>query len=315
MKRAGYWLLAACLLLATSGCAPQSKEPEDGDRLRVVATIFPPYDFARQITVGLADITMLLPPGAESHSFEPTPQDMAAIQAADVFICIGGPSEAWVRRILESMDAGPGRVVSLLELVETVEEERVEGMQEEEGHAGEEDPELDEHVWTSPANARIIAAALADVLCQADPANAQAYRDNAAAYDAQLAALDADYAQAVAQGRRKTLVFGDRFPFRYLADAYGLAYRAAFPGCAAQAEPSAATVAYLIDTVKREGIPVVFHIEFSDQKMADLICEATGAKALLLHSCHNVSRDEFEAGATYLSLMRQNLEQIREALG
>lgn len=301
------------------------------EKLSVVATIFPQYDFVRQIAGDLVELTMLLPPGAESHSFEPTPQDIITIQNCDVFIYVGGESDAWIEDILSSMDTNAMRVVSLMELVDVVEEEIVEGMEEEHEHEehdheeGEEheeeeheheheEAEYDEHVWTSPVNAKGIVRALADTLCEADAANAEAYTQNAAAYTAELDALDAAFRAAVAEGTRKTIVFGDRFPFRYFADAYGLDYYAAFPGCSTETEPAASTVAFLIDKVKEESIPAVFHIELSNEKMADTICEATGAKKLLLHACHNISKNDFEAGVTYLQLMTANVEALREAL-
>lgn len=325
------FFLAACGVSAGGGPAPASQPDED--RLSVVTTIFPQYDFVRQIAGEAVSLTMLLPPGAESHSFEPTPQDIITIQNCNVFIYVGGDSDAWIEDILASMDTGAMELLSLLDMVEAKEEELVEGMEhdhadhdhEDHDHAGEtgdhqheEDhhqaPELDEHVWTSPKNAMLMVEALAETLCQLDAGNAEIYRQNADAYLEKLAALDAGFEAAVAGGARKTLVFGDRFPFRYLADAYGLSYWAAFPGCSTETEPSAATVAFLIDKVKAEGIPVVFHIELSNEKMADTICADTGAKKLQMHSCHNLTKAELEAGADYLSLMEQNLNALKEAL-
>ena len=312
-------LLAACLL-AACGAPAQAAAPstqEDG-RLSVVATIFPPYDFTRQIAGDAVDLTMLLPPGAESHSYEPTPKDIITIQNADVFIYAGGESDAWIEDILASMDTSDMAVLSMLDMVDAVEEELVDGMQEEheeeEGGHEEEAPEYDEHVWTSPQNAQLIVAALAETLQEKDAANADAYRANADAYTQKLQALDAQFQQVVDNAARHTIVFGDRFPFRYLADAYGLDYYAAFPGCSTETEPSAGTIAFLIDKVKAESIPAVFHIELSNEKMADTICEDTGAQKLLLHSCHNVSREDMDAGVTYLSLMEQNVLGLKEAL-
>lgn len=311
-------LLAACLLAAcvapAQATAPSAQE--DG-RLSVVATIFPPYDFTRQIAGDAVDLTMLLPPGAESHSYEPTPKDIITIQNADVFIYAGGESDAWIEDILASMDTSDMAVLSMLDMVDAVEEELVEGMEEEaeeDGHEEEEAPEYDEHVWTSPKNAQLIVAALAETLQEKDAANADAYRANADAYTQKLQALDAQFQQVVDGAARHTIVFGDRFPFRYLADAYGLDYYAAFPGCSTETEPSAGTIAFLIDKVKAESIPAVFHIELSNEKMADTICEDTGAQKLLLHSCHNVSREDMDAGVTYLSLMEQNVLALKEAL-
>jgi zinc transport system substrate-binding protein len=182
------------------------------------------------------------------------------------------------------------------------------------GHDHEEEAELDEHVWTSPRNAQLIVRNIAEVLKEADPANAAEYEKNAVAYHAKLAELDASFQNVLKDAKRKTIVFGDRFPFRYFADAYGLSYFAAFPGCSTETEASAATVAFLIDKVRAERIPVVFHIELSNEKIADTICEETGARKLLLHAVHNVSKRDFERGASYYSLMSANVATLRTAL-
>jgi zinc transport system substrate-binding protein len=174
--------------------------------------------------------------------------------------------------------------------------------------------EYDEHVWTSPRNAILIVRVITELLCAADPANCAFYRENAAAYIRELEQLDAAFSGVVAGARRRTIVFGDRFPFRYFAETYGLNYFAAFPGCATETEPSAATVAFLINKIRTEQIPVVFHIELSNERMANTISEETGAKKLLLHSVHNVTRRDFEAGLGYLDLKRRNVENLREAL-
>jgi zinc transport system substrate-binding protein len=208
------------------------------------------------------------------------------------------------------------KIVTLMDCVELVEEELVAGMEEEEEEAdGEGAPEYDEHVWTSPKNAKLIVQRLSDALGGIDGANADAYGQNAEAYLAKLDGLDAQFQAVVDNAARKTIVFGDRFPFRYFTDAYGLDYFAAFPGCSTETEPSAATVAFLIDKIRAEEIPAVFHIELSNERMADTISEATGAKVLLLHACHNVSKADFESGESYLSLMGRNVESLKEALG
>lgn len=291
---------------------------ESGDKLKIVTTIFPQYDFARQITKDKAEITMLLAPGVESHSYEPTPQDIIKIQKSDAFIYVGGESDEWVKEILNSMDTSKMAVINLMDCVEPVKEEIVEGMEEEgegeEHKEGVEEIEYDEHIWTSPRNAVLITNKIAEELSRIDSKNAEEYKKNAADYVKELQKLDKDFQSIVDNGKRKTIAFGDRFPFRYFADAYGLSYTAAFPGCSTDTEPSAATIAYIIDKVKNEKLPVIYYIEFSNQKVADSISEATGAKALLLHSCHNVSREELDKGVTYLDLMKKNAENLKEAL-
>jgi zinc transport system substrate-binding protein len=256
---------------------------------------------------------MLLPPGSEAHSYEPTPQDIIAIKDSNLFIYPGGENSDWVERILDSISNVYENmiVLNMLDLVDAVEEEIVEGMEEEEE---EEEPAYDEHVWTSPQNVKVIVAAITEALCELDNANADFYKQNAAAYSARLDELDASFKAVVGGAKRKTIIFGDRFPFRYFADAYGLEYVAAFPGCSTDTEPSAATVAFLINKVKSEKLPAIFHIELSNEKMADTISEATGAKKLLLHSCHNVTKSDFEKGLTYLEVQKANVVNLKEAL-
>jgi zinc transport system substrate-binding protein len=321
MKKSIKYITFALLatILAFTGCGKQPKPAADSGKISIVTTIFPPYDFARAIAGDNAEITMLLPPGSESHSFEPRPQDIIKIQKSGVFIHVGGESDAWVKDILKSIDNPKMKVVTMMDCVETVEEEIVEGMQEEEGEdkkdgEGEEGPEYDEHVWTSPRNAKLIVRKISETLREADPSNAETYQKNTEAYLSRLDELDAKFKGVVDSAARKTLVFGDRFPFRYFADAYGLKYFAAFPGCATETEASAKTVAFLIDKMKKEKIPVVFHIELSNEKMARAIAEVVGAKALLLHSCHNVTKADFESGKTYTDFMTAHVDALREAL-
>ena len=298
--------MTALLLCLSASCAFDSSD-SDG-RLRVVSTIFAPYDFARAVAGDLAEITMLLPPAGESHSFEPTPQDIVRMRNCGVFVYVGGESDAWVERILSAMDTDRIQVVTLMDCVETVEEDVVEGME----GGGEAEP--DEHVWTSPKNAGLITRKIAGAMCAADPENAAAYQANTEAYLAELDALDREFREVVDRAVRKTIAFGDRFPFRYFVDAYGLDYCAAFPGCSTETEASVNTVIFLIGKIRAEGIPVVFHAELSNENMARAIGSATGAKVLRLHACHSISRADFEAGRTYLDLMHENLEALKEAL-
>jgi zinc transport system substrate-binding protein len=298
-------------LAVSAGGRRDARRNADG-KIDVVATIFPPYDFVRAIAGDKVNLTMLLPPAAESHSFEPTPQDIIQVQNSDIFIYVGGESDEWVNKILDSMDTSRMKIITLMDCVEVVEEIIVEGMQEEEEE--EAGAEYDEHVWTSPRNAKLIIQKIADVLKEVDTANAAVYEKNTSAYLSKLDSLDASFQNVVNGARRKTIIFGDRFPFRYFADAYGLSYFAAFPGCSTETECSAATVAFLINKVKAEGLPVVFYIELSNEKIADIICEETGAKKLLLHAVHNITRNDFMNGVTYYDLMTQNINNLREAL-
>jgi len=318
LKKIILLILCAALALTLLGCAPASA-PAGGKALSIVTTIFPPYDFARAVTGGSAEVTMLIDPGAEVHTFDPTPDDIIKIQNADVFIYIGGENDAWVEQVLEPMDTSHKTILRLMDAVTPVEEETVEGMQsghedEEEDHAQEEGPEYDEHIWTSPKNAVSMIDYIAKALEKADGANAEAYRKNAAEYIAQIERVDKDIKAVADASQTKMLVVADRFPFRYFTDEFGLDYRAAFSGCSSESEVSAGTLAYLIDTVKQNGIKTVFYIEMSNQAVAKAVCEQTGAQMLLLHSCHNVTKDDFESGVTYLRLMEGNLENLKEGL-
>lgn len=312
MKRTAAILIALTLLcLPLAGCGAKAAEETDG--ISVVATVFAPYDFARQLVGDRGEVTLLLPPGSEAHSYEPSPKDIIEIQNCDVFIYVGGVSDAWVTDVLESVGDGV-RTVTLMDCVELLEEEHVEGMEIDEHEHDDGEVEYDEHVWTSPRNAKLICEKIAAALSEADPEGEAEYSAALEGYCAELDELDAAFTDVVANGVRNTIVFGDRFPLLYFAKAYGLEYYAAWPGCADEAEPSAATVAFLIDKVNEENIPVVFHIELSNEDMADTICEATGAEKLLFSACHNVTRAQFEEGVTYLDLMWQNVDALKEAL-
>ena len=273
---------------------------EENSRLQVVTTIFPHYDFSRQIGGDCADVAMLLKPGEEVHSYEPTPQDIKTIQNSDLFIYVGGENDVWVDNILDSVkEDGKGpRAVRLLDLVETYAEEHLEGMMEEKGHsheheeAGEEEDhdhghehEPDEHVWTSPENCVILIEKLTDIFCDTDPANAAVYRANGNACRTSFEELDAEYREMAAGAARRTILFGDRFPFRYLAEELGLTCYAAFSGCSSESEPSAATIAFLIDKAYEERLPVVFQIEFSNGNIARAICEAVNLKVKMAGPC------------------------------
>lgn len=306
---------ALCALLLLTACGPDLP-PEDSERPQIVATVFPAYDFARSAAGELADVTLLLPPGAESHSYEPTPADILRVQRCDLFIYLGGESDAWVDTILSAIEP-QGDVLRMIDCVDLLEEETVEGMQG--GHDHEEGHDhlgevlsMDEHVWTAPRNAAAVTRIIGQRLALLDPENGEAYAAGAEAYALELEELDRDFAAFFDTLPDRTIVFGDRFPLLYFAEAYDLDYYAAFPGCGAQTEPSAATVAFLTRKVREEGLPAVWYIEFSNHLVADSIAEAAGVETAQFHTCHNVSRADLEAGATCLSLMRANLEALRE---
>lgn len=319
MKKILSIMIGLCLLLPLCGCKGGCYQ-SNGEGLDIVTTVFPAFDFAREIAGDKARVCLLVPPGSESHSFEPTAQDILRIQNCDLLICTGGESEVWLENMLEGMDAPVPRLV-MLDCVQALEEEIKAGMQvaghdhEESGHEEHEhEEEYDEHVWTSPKNAARISQAIGQALSAIDPANSDYYTDRSGTYCEKLLALDADFQALVENSGYPTMIFADRFPARYFVEEYGLDYYAAFPGCTEEAEPSARTVAFLIDKVRQEQMSAVFYIEFSNQKMADVICEDTGCQKLLFHCCHNVTRQQLDEGISYLGLMEQNLETLREAL-
>lgn len=314
-KKISLILTAILLFCSLAACGNKNEEYVDDGKIQIVTTVFPAYDFAREIGGDRASVTLLIPPGSEIHSYEPTPQDIIKIQNCDLFIYNGGESDKWVEGVLESL-SGERNTIAMLQCVTALEEEIKEGMySRESGEDGEGEPEYDEHVWTSPKNAAIISAAIADSLSEIQSDGAPYFRERLKAYSDRLNELDAAFREAVANGERRTLIFADRFPVRYFTEEYGLDYFAAYPGCAEEAEPSAKTVAFLIDRVREDKTPYVLYIEFSNEKMADVICEETGCGKLLFHSAHNVSKADMENGVTYLGLMEKNVETIKEALG
>ena len=364
-------LLGGCAQTGGSQGAFDASSEENG-KLKVAVTLFPYYDFVRQIAGDQVDLQMVIPAGMDSHSFEPTPADIRTIQHADILISNGGTMEHWLDETLAALDTTNMTIVTMMDYVDTVEEEIVEGMEDADhdhdhahvhaaddhdhsnerpeehaayaheaddyDHSGEtpeehaahaheaddhdyvdhdgheEEIEYDEHIWTSPVNAMKLVDVIGDTLAQADPAHADIYHQGAASYKKELEEIDAGFREVCANRKRNMIVMGDKFPFRYLADEYQLDYRAAFSGCSSDTEPSAKTIAYLIDKVKEEQIPAVYYLELSSHRVAEIIGEETGAEPLLLHSCHNVTRAQFDAGITYAGLMRQNIENLRKGI-
>ena len=332
MKRIISLLLALALSLSLAACAAPA-EKADGGKLQIVTTLFPYYDFARAIAQDRADVTLLLSPGREAHSFEPTPLDAVTISEADVFLYNGGEGEYWVESMLDAAGEHIAVASRMMDYVDALNEEYVEGMQGADGHDHdhehgshdhdhdhEEDEhdsdeiEYDEHIWTSPKNAVVLCRAVCDAICKADPANEDFYRANCDGYCAQLEALDARFSALCESAPRRLLIFADRFPMLYFCREYGLDYRAAFHGCSGDTEPSLATIKFLIDKVEDENIPVVYTIDFGTKKVAAVVSECTGAAIETLYSMQTVSRADFDAGETYLTLMERNFEALRKGL-
>lgn len=322
MKRILALLLCALLLC---GCAARTPQREEG-KLRVVTTLFPYYDFARAVAGDAAEVTLLLSPGREAHSFEPTPLDAMTIAEADVFLYNGGEGEVWADEMLSAVGEDIPVVRRMMDFVEAEEEEFVEGMQSAEtGHEQEHEHdhdhdadsdgiEYDEHVWTSPENAVTLCGAICEALCEADGANAETYRKNCEAYCAQLRELDEAFRALRARAERDLIVFADRMPLLYFCRAYDLRYRAAFHGCSTDTEPSLATLRYLIDKVAEEDIPVIYTVDLSSRRIAGAVSECTGAQIDTLYSLQTISRRDFDAGETYITMMKRNLQALERGL-
>ena len=311
------WIPAAVL----SGCAPQD-DSAASNKLNIVTTIFPAYDWVREILgdeTDRAEITMLLDSGVDLHSYQPTVDDIVKISDCDLFLYVGGESDGWVDDALKNAPNKDRKVIWLLDVLgdSAKAEETVEGMQEEE-HDHEEEAEYDEHIWLSLKNAQVLVAAISEALQESDPARKDTYAANAAAYVDKLSALDGEYRAAVDSGKYKALLFGDRFPFRYLADDYGLDYYAAFPGCSAETEASFETISFLAGKMDALGLPCVLTIESTQHKIAETIVQNTAQKnqqILTMDSMQAVTANDAASGVSYLSIMEKNLSVLKKALG
>ena len=311
-----FLILAIFCALTTSVFAAKAKKT---DKIKVVTTIFPEYDWAREIIGDKAsnvELTLLLGNGVDLHSYQPSIQDIAKISTADIFIYVGGESDGWVKDALKNATNKNMKVINLMETLgdKLKAEEAKEGMQAEEE---EDEVEYDEHVWLSLRFAKILSTEIANALCEKDAANAAAYKANLSAFAAKLDALDAKYAAAVKSGSKNTILFGDRFPFRYFVEDYGLDYFAAFAGCSAETEASFETVIFLSKKVDELGLNSVLKIESSDGKIARTIIQNTkskNAKVLTMDAIQSTTLKQAKAGATYLSIMEGNLKVIEEAL-
>ena len=291
--------------------------------LKIVTTIFPEYDWVREILDDKADhaeVTMLLDNGVDLHSYQPTADDIIKISDCDLFLYVGGESDGWVEDALKEATNKEMQVINLLDVLgeQVKEEEVVEGMEaeEEESEDGNE-PEYDEHVWLSLKNAETLCNAITDALEEIDPANKDAYATNAASYLEKLAALDGEYQTVVDNAARKTVLFGDRFPFRYLVDDYGLSYYAAFAGCSAETEASFETISFLAGKVDELRLPCVLTIEGAQHKIAETIVQNTAEKnqsILTLDSMQSTTSTDVANGTTYLSVMESNLDVLKQAL-
>ena len=303
-------IAAAALGVSLCGCTSPEKSESSG-KLKVIATIFPAYDFARQVFGDTADVKMLLKPGQESHSYDPSAKDIVEISGCDLFVYNGGESDQWVESVLKS--APEVETFRMTDAVSLLDEEVSEGMQ----NAGEHDhdeEEHDEHVWTSPDNASAIVKALGKRAAELFPENADSVTANADSYAGKINELDAKFAELLS-GEERYFIFGDRFPLLYFFRHYGLNYYAAFPGCGSETEPAAQTMTFLLDKLRQpDSVPAVFCIELSSRRLGEVLAEDSGLPVVEFHTCHNISADDLAAGETYVSLMERNYEVLSDIL-
>lgn len=311
-------ILAAvtAIALGASLCGCSGGETADyADKPLIITTIFPAYDFARQVFGDTAEVRMLLKPGQESHSYDPSAKDIVEINGCDLFVYNGGESDQWVESVLQA--APDVKTFRMTDAVSLLDEEHSEGMQEDDhdhDHADGDEEEYDEHVWTSPDNAAAIVHALGSRAKALFPDSAAELDSNTESYAAQIEEIDGRL-KALLDGEQRYFIFGDRFPLLYFFKHYGLNYYAAFPGCGSETEPSAQTVTFLLDKLGQpDAVKAVFCIELSGRKLADVLAEDSGLDVVEFHSCHNITADDFAAGETYVSLMERNLQTLEKVL-
>lgn len=323
MKKYISFMIAAFLLCGSlSACSSDTVSTNKNDKIQIVTTIFPIYDWVVNIlgeNPANAEVTMLLNNGVDFHSYQPTADDMLKISDCDVFIYVGGESDEWVESALAESKNQKQIVINLMDVLgnSVKEEEIVEGMETEEAEEAEEETEYDEHVWLSLRNASAICESIADTLKSLDAANRSVYDRNASFYQDKLRALDGEYEKAVSEAEIQTLLFGDRFPFRYLVDDYGLAYYAAFAGCSAETEASFETIVFLANKVDELGLHAVMTIEGNNHRIGETIIQNTKTKNQMLYtmnSMQGITSNDVQNGVTYLSIMEENLSILKDAL-
>ena len=363
LRKSVVFIVTISMILGMAGCG-KTTEKEDNYRLKIVASLFPYYDMARAVIgdVKGIDLKMIVTPGQDSHSFEPTPSDVIQMENADVLIYNGGSLETWIDTLLDSLNNKNKIQMKMMDYVDVLNEEIVEGMDtrfeehdheehshkednhnkenhkedshSEENHkednhsedssndsefhnedSEEEHEETDEHIWTSPVNEIIMTEKICETLSKALPEEKENFQKNAENYISQLKELDNEFRTIVENAKTKEIIFADKFPLQYFAKEYGLKYYAAFPGCGSDMEPSAKTIAFLVDKIKEDNIKAVFYLELSSHIVADAIETDTGAKPLQFNSCHNITQKQFDSGETYVDLMKENVNNLKIALG
>ena len=365
LRKSVVFIVTISMILGMAGCG-KTTEKEDNYRLKIVTSLFPYYDMARAVIgdVKGIDLKMIVTPGQDSHSFEPTPSDVIQMENADVLIYNGGSLETWIDTLLDSLNNKNQIQMKMMDYVDVLNEEIVEGMdtrfdshdehshsedshnhkehshsedsynQEEGSHSEdslkneehshdsevsdyeeESHNETDEHIWTSPVNEIIMTEKICETLSKALPEEKENFQKNAENYISQLKELDNEFRTIVENAKTNEIIFADKFPLQYFAKEYGLKYYAAFPGCGSDMEPSAKTIAFLVDKIKEDNIKAVFYLELSSHIVADAIETDTGAKPLQFNSCHNITQKQFDSGVTYVDLMKENVNNLKIALG
>ena len=312
------------LLFSLTACTSDISQSNSG-KMKVVTVIFPEYDFARAVCGKYADVYMITKPGAEIHGYEPSLSDINMIRSADLLVYTGGESQQWIDKILNSFDGKKIKTLRLMDSVDLLYEEHPDYIGKE--HHDHEDGSdvhdgsdkanysgYDEHIWLSFSNANKMLRAISDSVSESDPGNSDYYKKNTDEYVEKISAADMKMHDVLSGAKRKIIAVGDRFPFLYFVKQYGIDYCAAFSGCSPEYDANPSTIIYITEAVKKNNIPVVFTIELSDGRMADTICEETGAKKLVLNSCQNISKSDFNSGLTYADIMNQNIINLKEAL-
>lgn len=363
LRKSVVFIVTISMIFGMAGCG-KTTEKEDNYRLKIVTSLFPYYDMARAVIgdVKGIDLKMIVTPGQDSHSFEPTPSDVIQMENADVLIYNGGSLETWIDTLLDSLNNKNQIQMKMMDYVDVLNEEIVEGMDtrfeehdheehshkednhnkenhkedshSEENHkednhsedssndsefhnedSEEEHEETDEHIWTSPVNEIIMTEKICETLSKALPEEKENFQKNAENYISQLKELDNEFRTIVENAKTNEIIFADKFPLQYFVKEYGLKYYAAFPGCGSDMEPSAKTIAFLVDKIKEDNIKAVFYLELSSHIVADAIETDTGAKPLQFNSCHNITQKQFDSGVTYVDLMKENVNNLKIALG
>lgn len=287
-----------------SGCGKSSKsaDPKSGEKIKIIATIFPIYDLANQVAKNSVDLKMLLPPGVDAHSFEPTPETVKLVENCNVLIYLGSDVDLWVEKILSSFDENKKNRIRTINLMQLL------------GYSPNQKSSIDPHVWTSFQTMAKMARILESNLAQIDSKNSSTYSENSAAFISKLNELEKEYWRTINESKHKTLVFADKFPFKHFIQEFNLEVLTPFANCSSKAEALSSKVSQIINFIKQNNISTVLKADFSECGLAESVANETGAKVKVLHSCHNVSADDFSANKTYLDFMCENLETLKEAL-